>query len=54
MRTPDQWEKIPPGTNRQLDLEEEFVLLARWDEGLGWNPVRCRNQQGDEHHSSDW
>jgi hypothetical protein len=28
--SPGHWEKTPPGTNRQLDLEEELVLLESW------------------------
>jgi hypothetical protein len=30
----DRWEEIPLGTNRQLDLEEGFILLASRGEGL--------------------
>jgi hypothetical protein len=30
----DFWEKIPPGINRQPDLEEGLIFPASQDEGL--------------------
>jgi hypothetical protein len=39
---PDCQEKIPLSTKGQLDLEEGFVLLGSWDEGL-----RCTMEPGE-------
>jgi hypothetical protein len=41
----DCWEKIPPGTNRQFDLEWGFIFSASWGEGLGYTKESTEAQE---------
>jgi hypothetical protein len=51
-----QGEVIPPGANRQFDLEEGLILLVSLGEGLRCTTEPSEAQEpvrGGEHHLSD-